>query len=281
MAAPQFVVVGHAVRDLLPGGWRLGGTVTFAAVQARRLGLRAGVVTRVGPELSLKQALPRIALAGRPADASTCFENVYEGGHRRQRVPQQAPLVEAEDVPAAWREAPIVLLGPVCGELPPGLGELFPGSLVGVSAQGWLRRIDRSRRVRRTTWSGRPFWSGCGVLFVSDEDLGRHPEQSKRWTAEVPIVALTRYKHGARVHERGRWRAIAAFPAREVDPTGAGDVFAAAFLVRYHETGDTAEATRFASAAAACAVEGVGVERIAGRRKIEARMKEHPEIVLQ
>ena len=31
MPAPDFVTVGHAVRDLHAGGWRLGGTISFAA----------------------------------------------------------------------------------------------------------------------------------------------------------------------------------------------------------------------------------------------------------
>jgi sugar/nucleoside kinase (ribokinase family) len=243
--------------------------------------VRAGVVTRAGPELSLRRALPGIAVAGRAAGATTCFENVYEAGGRRQRVPERAPELSEEDVPESWRAAPIVLLGPVCGEVPGRLARMFSSALVGVSAQGWLRRIDRTLRVRRTAWEGPPFWRGCKVLFVSDEDVGRRREQIERWTVGVPIVALTRYRRGARVHQRGRWRAIDAFPAKEVDPTGAGDVFAAAFLVRYHETGETGEAARFASAAAACSVEGRGIERIAGRREIEARVQAHPEIVLR
>lgn len=259
----------------------MGGTATFAAVQAQRLGLRVGVVTRAGRELSLSALLPGVMFAGGASNCATSFENTYEGGRRRQLVPSQAAPLTRGDVPSDWRDAPIVLLGPVCGEAPPGLGELFPRSLVGVSAQGWLRRIDRNQRVRRRSWTGEPFWSGCRVLFVSDEDLGRRRDQLARWTAEVPLVALTRYRLGARLHWRNRWRSIKAFPVREKDPTGAGDVFAAAFLVRYYETSDVAESARFASAAAACSVEAAGIERVAGRATIEARMGEHPEIVLR
>jgi sugar/nucleoside kinase (ribokinase family) len=189
--------------------------------------------------------------------------------------------VTLDDVPDSWRDASIVLLGPVCGELGIDMGLAFSKALVGVSAQGWLRRLDSSRRVRRTAWEGPPFWRGCDVLFVSDEDVGRREEQVRRWVRGVPVVALTRYRRGARVRSDGRWQEIAAFPAKEVDPTGAGDVFAAAFLVRYHETGETGEAARFASAAAACSVEGRGTERIATRREVEARMRAHPEIVLR
>lgn len=281
MTTPDFVVIGHVVKDLLPEGWRLGGTATYAAVQARRLELSVGVVTRAGPDLDLASALPEVTIAGRPSATTTCFANIYEHGRRHQRVPDQAEPVEAEDVPADWRKAPIVLLGPVCGEAPPELSLAFEGSLTGVSAQGWLRARDREQRVRQVAWTGAPFWRACRVLFVSDEDLGEHPDQLERWVAEVPVVALTRYRNGADVYSAGRQRSIDAYPTGEVDPTGAGDVFATAFLVRYHETGDVAKASQFASAAAACSVEGAGIERVATRETIEARMQKHPEIALR
>ncbi|MCH8994478.1 MAG: ribokinase [Chloroflexi bacterium] len=280
MTTPDFVVIGHVVRDLIPQGWRVGGTATFAAIQAQRLGLRAGLVTRVGAELAIEDTLPDIAVAGRPSSTTTSFENVYDGAKRRQRVPAQAGTIEEQDIPAAWREAPMVLLGPVCGEVRPGLEGAFPRSLIGVAAQGWLRELDRERTVRRRAWTGAPFWRGCRVLFVSAEDLGRRRDQLERWSEEVPIVALTSARRGARLHTNAGWQAIEAFPVGEVDPTGAGDVFAAAFLVRYHETEEIAESARFASAAAACSVEASGIERIADREEIEARMAAHPEIVL-
>jgi len=281
VSAPDLVVVGHVVQDLVPGGWRLGGTATFASVQAERLGLRVGVVTRTSTDLALNDLLPGIEIVGRPSTCTTAFENLYEGNLRRQRVPLLAESLETEDVPESWRTAPIVLLGPVCGEVPAEMGALFPRSLVGAAAQGWLRQLDEEGRVQMRTWSGPPFWSGCRAVFVSDEDLGQRRDQLDRWADEVPLVALTRDWRGAKLHTHGRWQQIEAFPAQEVDPTGAGDVFAAAFLVRYHETEDAAEAARFASAAAACSVEAAGIEAIVGRREIEARMEKHPEVVLR
>lgn len=278
MSTPDFVVIGHVVRDLTPEGWRLGGTATFAAVQAQRLGLNAGIVTHLSSDVSPTEALPGVAFAGRPSEVTTSFQNLYQRGRRRQRVPAQAGEVEPQDVPLEWRHAPISLVGPVCREVPPTMTSALSSPLIGVSAQGWLRALDRNRHVRRRAWRGEPFWSNAHVLFVSREDLGRRPEQIDRWLDDVPVVVLTRDRGGARVHERRQWRAMDAFPADEVDPTGAGDIFAAAFLVRYHETNDTAHAMRFAGAAAACAVEAPGVERVATRAVIEQRIAQHPEI---
>ena len=281
MTTPDFVVIGHVVQDLIPGGWRWGGPAIFAACQAQRLGLRTGIITRAEPNMLQELSLPGVAVTGRPSKATTNFENVYEQDHRRQHVPRQAEPLTADDLPEAWLSAPIVLLAPVCGEVPPDLGQPFSGSLLAVAAQGWLRRLDRQRRVYRRAWSGPPFWSGCQALFVSQDDLGRRRDQLAQWTAEVPIVAMTRDRRGATLHFEERWRQIDAFPARELDPTGAGDIFATAFLIRYHETGDATEAARFGTAAASCSVEALGLDGIAGREEIEARMNEHPEVVLR
>ena len=37
------------------------------------------------------------------------------------------------------------------------------GSLVGVSAQGWLRSLDADGNVVRSHWAGAPFWHGAAA----------------------------------------------------------------------------------------------------------------------
>jgi sugar/nucleoside kinase (ribokinase family) len=59
--------------------------------------------------------------------------------------------------------------------------------------------------------------------------------------------------------------------AKEVDPTGAGDVFAAAFLVALRERRPVPLASRFATAAASLSVEGPGLTAIASRAAVERR----------
>lgn len=277
MTVPRFVAVGHVVQDLVPGGWRLGGTVTFAAVQARRLGQSVGVVTVAGPELGLPLRLPEVQLHARD-DGTTQFRNVYLDGERVQEAPSRAGPIAPHDIPEAWLGAPIALVGPICGEAPPELASSFRSELVGVSAQGWLRDVGSDGRVRRVAWRGEPFWRGAHVLVVSDEDVEPDPSQVHRWAEEVPIVALTLARRGARIHAGGAWLTVPAFPCEEVDPTGAGDVFAAAFLIRYRETNEVREAMRFAAAAASLAVSAPGVDGIGGREEIEAVIRRHPEV---
>ena len=61
--------------------------------------------------------------------------------------------------------------------------------------------------------------------------------------------------------------------------TGAGDIFAAAFLIHLWETEDVWKAARFAACAASFVVEGEGTTAIPNRDQIEARLRRHPEIV--
>ncbi|MCH8346338.1 MAG: ribokinase, partial [Chloroflexi bacterium] len=252
---PEFLVIGHVVQDLSPqtsrdeaAGWRLGGTASYAALLAARLGLRTAVLTAAAPDLPLEEALPGTQIARVPSTRSTQFRNVYTAQGRVQYVLQRAPLITAAALPDDWRGAGIVLLGPVAGEVDAALADCFPQALIGVSAQGWLREIGPDSRVRPVPperWQGDPLLRQAHVLFVSDEDL---PPSSKpvleKWSRRVDTLAYTSGEHGAEVCHRGAWRRIDHFPAKAVDPTGAGDIFATAFLVRYHESGDPWQATR-------------------------------------
>lgn len=281
MTRPDFLVIGHVVKDLVPGGWRLGGTATYASLQGARLGLRAAVVTSAPGWMDLAALLPGVEVHRVPSRRPTTFRNCYHNEDRTQFVLAQARTLDLSDVPDAWLATPIILLGPVCGEVPPEAASLFPHPLVGVSAQGWLRRVDAQQRVGSSPWPDSASWSDGHVLFVSDEDITRDTGLLNRWAAVFPVVACTQSSRGARVHVSGQWRHIGAFPQRQVDPTGAGDIFAAAFLSRLYETDDPALAARFAAAAASISVSGEGALAIADRGQIEGRMAQHPEIVLR
>jgi sugar/nucleoside kinase (ribokinase family) len=281
MTKPDFLVIGHVVKDVVPGGWRLGGTAAYASLQASRLGLRVAVVTGAPASMDLAALLPGVEVHRVPSRQVTTFRNCYQDGRRSQFLLAKAPGLALGDVPDAWRTAPIVLLGPVCAEVPPEATSLFAHSLVGVCAQGWLRRVDSQGRVTRRDWSDSPSLGNAYAVFVSEDDLAGDTSALDCWTAVFRVVAYTQASRGACLHVDGRWCHIDAFPEHEVDPTGAGDVFAAAFLARLWETGDAALAARFAAAAASISVSREGTLAIAGRQQIEERMAQHPEILLR
>ncbi|MPZ22435.1 MAG: ribokinase [Dehalococcoidia bacterium] len=203
---------------------------------------------------------------------TTEFVNVYANGRRTQRVLAVASPLQATDVPPDLAAAGLALLGPVIGEVENGVRSRLQGR-VGVGAQGWLRRRSADGGVAFAPWSGDAALEGSLAVFASAEDApeAEMPGLIARWSRRVPFVLVTAGADGGDAYIEGREARIPAFPATEVDPTGAGDVFAAAFLARYAETSDPYESIEFAAAAAACSVEGVGTARVPDRAAIAAR----------
>ena len=270
LQAPDFLVIGHMTKDIVPGGYRVGGTATYAACTAQRLGWRAGILTRAEATLPLPEALAGVTIHRLPSDCTTTYENRYLNGIRQQFVRAVAPPITPADVPPSWQRPAIVLLGPVAGEVAPELARAFPEARLGVTPQGWMRQWNGEGRVRPQRWtSAEEVLPWAGALILSEDDTGDDREVLADYVARVPVVVLTTGWRGATLYWEGRALAISPRPAREVDPTGAGDVFAAAFLIRWHETGDPVAAARFANIVASFSVEGPGLSAIPTRAQVE------------
>jgi 1D-myo-inositol 3-kinase len=269
---PDILVAGHIVRDILPGGWRPGGGVYYASCQAAALGLTVGAVTACSADFELPR-LRRVAWQVVASSETTTFENRYTRGVRRQRVRAVGPALKLADIPEQWQDAPVALLTPVFHDLDPHLPKRLGRGrrLLGIGAQGWLRRRE-GETVHGGVVEPRPAWLAGDVVFVSEEDV-TEPEAVAVWQKSVPLVVLTRGGSGCTIWDATGRHDIAPVPIDEVDPTGAGDVFAVAFLHRYRERGRVGEAARFAAAAAALAIRGRGAEGVASTREIEALIR--------
>jgi sugar/nucleoside kinase (ribokinase family) len=254
----------------------LGGSVSFAALAAQRLGWQAGVLTSAGGDFEAARELPGVAAFVRPSAATTRFVNAYEDdGTRRQTVPARADDLDLALLPDAWRDPEVLLLGAVAGELRAGAARGFEAQVVGAIAQGFVRALDAAGHVSVRDWQtpGADL-DGVHVLFLSEHDLPEAATRAVELLRHVPIVALTRGWRGLTLYTRSSHHDVPTLPRPEVDPTGAGDVFAAAFLMRYHETGDPLAAAAFGACAASCVVEGVGASRLGDRAEIERRLEQ-------
>jgi sugar/nucleoside kinase (ribokinase family) len=273
-AVIDFLAIGHVTRDLLPdGGAAPGGTALYAALTAQRLGLRAAVYTAGAP------AVDGIDWHSLPAGSPSTFENRYQDGRRRQWLHAAAPDLPADGLPPAWRNAAVVLLGPVLHEVEAARAREFPGSLVGMTPQGWLRDWDMPlpAPLRPRHWQPTDAdLAAIDVLVLSPEDVGGDQAAAEAYAQRVPLGVVTLGVRGALMFRAGTAEAVAAYHADEVDPTGAGDVFTATLLIRLWEQGDAAAAARYAAAAAACAIEGLGTAALPDRSQVEARLAGGP-----
>jgi sugar/nucleoside kinase (ribokinase family) len=280
---PDYLIIGHVTKDLQPHGEapHAGGTATYAAIAAQRLGMQAAIVTALASEDDYLLDGPHgeeIWVHAIPSAQTTTFCNIYDPkGRRTQTLSARASAITFDDVPSAWRNAPIVHLGPVAQELPAGMAGLFPRCLLGVTPQGWMRSWDKSGHVRQ---SALPISAALhslptdAVIVLSMEDIGFDAATLREYALLADTMVVTQTAGDALIFRRGQPSgSVPALKAAPVDPTGAGDVFAAAFFVRYRETSDPLDSAHFAHAAAAIAIEGHGTQSIARKRQTDDRRR--------
>ncbi len=270
----DYLIVGHVAVDITPTGVQLGGTVSYSALTARALGLRVGIVTSSAADAPL-QALDGIQIVNIPAEQSTTFENIKTENGRRQILHHQAAPILLEHIPQVWRTASIIHLAPIAGELDPSLAEQLLGKFVGITPQGWMRTWDENGQVAACVWeNGEQALGQAGAVVMSIEDVNRDLEQVEAMAHQTRILCLTEGEAGAVLYWNGDRRRFRPIEVHEVDATGAGDIFAAAFFMRYYNTRDPWEATRFATNLAARSVTRVGLNGIPTSHEIEECLME-------
>jgi hypothetical protein len=269
LPCPDYLVIGHVTKDLYPGDYKIGGTVTFSALTAQNLGHQAGIVTCSGPGLDLSRLPGDLEIFSHPSEVSTTFENIYCDGHRRQFIRAQARVLTCPDVPKEWKASPIVHLGPVAQEIDAEIVDCFPDALLGLTPQGWMRRWDEHGMVFPAAWTpSDKLFQRADAVILSQEDVGGDVELVRSYAARTRLLVLTTGWQGAMVYCAGRVRSFPAVPVQEVDPTGAGDIFSAAFMSAFYKTQDPWLSAQFANCVAAHSVERSGVDSVPTREEI-------------
>jgi hypothetical protein len=110
--SPDYLLLGHFTRDVLPDGSTTpGGTAMYAALTAHRLGSRVAVVSAEAPLPA--DWPPEIQVAYTERLTAPVFENRYTPAGREQILHAAGGEIVLDDVPQEWRGAPVIHLGPV------------------------------------------------------------------------------------------------------------------------------------------------------------------------
>lgn len=284
----DFLAIGTVTRDIATADpstndYVLGGTVSFAAVTAARLGRRPAVLTRAGDDIDLSVLNGLADLHILPCETTTTFANLYSQDGRIQYCYSPSPPITPSDIPPQLRSAYIVLLGPLVNEVQSDVAAAFDAdTIVAAVPQGWMRRWDDEGRVYPTPWTDMAkILPHLDALILSIEDIDGDLSQVEEFLKYVRLVVLTEYRDGSTIYRRKSDSVteivpIPPRPAKELDPTGAGDIFATAFLLRLDETGDPFDAARYANVTASFGVEGQGVTGIPSHEQVLDYMALHP-----
>lgn len=258
----DYLLIGHLTADLTPAGRLLGGTVSYGACTAHAFGLNIGMLTSAAvDEPLLPQLRPYADVISLPAEATSTFENIYQPSGRVQYLRGVAAPIRAADVPEKWLNAKLVHLAPLTDEVDPQIAHLFPETPVLLTLQGWLRRWDADGRVRFKRWFDRDVLKDIDIVVFSEEDIVEAPELEYEFAAAVPHLLVTRAEKGGTYYRNGEAIPYSTPQVEVVQPTGAGDVFAAALLASWSLLNrDMSAAIRLAARVGATSVTRIGLD---------------------
>lgn len=244
----------------------IGGASAYSAILARNFCVASAIATSVGKDFEEFESLKGIRLVYQTGERTTTFIN-------KQYVTSVADRIKEETIPEEWFNAELVYICPVLNELEEEIIKRFKRSMIGVAPQGWMRSVGEGGRIEKKKWKkANEVLSKVDFVIVSEEDV--FEEDVPKYAELSNIFVLTKGRKGAELYcDRGkRHEHIPAYEREEVDATGAGDVFGAAFLLMYYDTKDAVESAIFASCAASFVVETVGVEGVPYKEEVMERM---------
>ena len=296
----DLVVIGHLLKEriIFPDGKEigpvLGSPASYASVAAARLGLKVGIVTKIGkdmPEELLKVfEKVRVDTEGiRISDNTTTNLLTYEeSGKKRLKFLKKSDNISLEDIPEKYLDAQFFLIAPIDYEIPESLIESlyqkgkrlsmelsgFGGASSSKNGKTQRERIAFLQNITKYFEIAKGGEEDYQCLFPSPlmgEGRGEGEEREVvqnflNWGAKISILTLgdkgaliaVRHCESATESMAGEAISIPSFPANVVDCTGAGDVWHAGFLFEYLKTKDLRKASIFASATASLVIEKTG-----------------------
>jgi sugar/nucleoside kinase (ribokinase family) len=246
-----------------------GGVTTYAGLACQRLGWAVEICTNTADaDAWMLDALKAEGLHVRRgfSPQTTRFINHINGDARQQEMPAAAAPITAEL--CAEVQASCILLGPLHpNDITAKNQDTLAGSgaTIALDLQGHVRRVSKGHVYPAVAPGIEAALRGAHLLKADTDELGlvlafyacSLPDLMARY--DIDELVLTQGSRGGLIHRRdGSPTPYSARPLKQQgDPTGAGDVFFAAYLYhRVHRRQDIAAAAAAAAEIAARQVEG-------------------------
>ena len=252
--------------------FKIGGVTTYSGITYRRHGINTWVVTNVANrdrEMIKRLQQESIVVCNGPTEFTTFFKNMIDDeGKRSQNILQQAASINREQVIGNLKDVDFVHLGPLYPtDIDVRAIELIERQkhFVILDVQGLVRAVKNkivypaaseylpaAMRIAHIVKANRQEYESIIAFFRTDL-LGL----MRQFNINEFVVTAG--------HKGGFVRTIKAgqisYPAAEVtlseDPTGAGDIFLAAYVIsRFLEQRSIADACKYAAKLAARQIEG-------------------------
>ena len=293
----DLVVIGHLLKEkiIFPDGREigpvLGSPAAYASVASAKLGLKVGLVTKIGKDMpeELLKVFKEVGVdtqGMRIGDNTTTNLLIYKkSGEKKLEFLKKADDISFDDIPENYLNAGFFLICPINYEIDRELilklfqkGKRLSLELSGFGGASSEERENKLQFLRNIA----KFFE---IVKGGEEDYKhlfgkmdiRFIEKFIGWGAKVSILTrgeketLVAVKNGSQI----KYFEIPSLPAKVVDTTGAGDVWHAGFLFSYLKNKDLKKSALFASACSSILIEktgGVTVSRMPTVEEIHIRL---------
>ncbi len=296
-------VAGHFAIDMikLPSIKKpvltLGGPPTYASVAARKLGANVTVISKIGedfPQEFLKQLekqgvdLSFVHVVEKAKTTSFVLEYLNED--RILKIKALTPKILNKDLPVSLR-VKVMHVSPIANEVSPEVFKKLRSlcQILSLDPQGYVRKILKNGTLELKKWKDVEILQQTDIFksnrkeiqkIVKTKDLRSAMRTLADYGIKIVIVTLG-FKGTSLLFENSFYH-IPPYPPRKfVDPTGAGDVFAGAFLAEYISGKTPVWCACVGNAAASFVVEKVGPKGFGSKKGIYKRATQLYEIVMK
>jgi sugar/nucleoside kinase (ribokinase family) len=300
--ALELVVIGHILNETIVFLDRtifpvLGSPAAYSSVVSSKLGARTGIVTKIGRDMP-PQLLEVFKEAGVDTRGMTVGESstnnllIYDQkGNKTLKFLTKAKDIFFEDIPADYLDSPMFYVCPIDYEVPletiRSLREKKE-ALLAVDLGGYGGATSDSHPQGREQGEQeikelvgyfdlvKASFEDCRYLLGLEKGSEEQVTQKfVQWGARVGILTLG--DRGSVIATKESIFEIPAYPLEgDLDCTGAGDAYAAGFLVEYSRSKDAHRSGLFATVTTSLMIQGSGgviAKRMPSRDQVLDRMQ--------
>lgn len=274
MHKPETLLYGHLCKDRVPETqtYEPGSPAWYMAHVLTTFEMKPVVISPYGVDYPKEWLGPVTLIPNEPTTTNTLiYENKYmPDGSRRQHAYHADTAVPVDPESAQrhiWNSARAIIVCPIVDNIQADtirtMRRIAPQAIFALLPQGYFRDIGPDGAVHVKTWeSANTIIPYFDVIFVSEQDGPDMHHTARHWSECMNgHVLVTQAAKGCTHYHKGQSTHIPAYPVlKEIHPTGAGDVFAAAYIHNFLAIRDPRKSIAYASVAAALHVAGNGID---------------------
>lgn len=271
----DLVIVGNITKDFFENSkkYRIGGTSLYAGLGSAKLGMKTLIISNHSFNESDFPKYKNLSIITFNNKENTEFLWNYKENIRTGVIKKYTDKIVINSINKI--KTKMLMLAPVFQEIDLDIKNNFDYEICLLSIQGLIRSYDDDLNIYLKNISLGMDLKDISLLSCSDEEEIYFDKLNL--FSYLKYIAVTQGARGARIYcSNDKSKKFYNYtPARIVDPTGAGDVFALYLLVYYYKTNNIELAANIANCAASFVVEKSGIEGIPDLDVVKKRLREN------